>query len=474
MFVRYINKLAANTKESLDKMKNLESYQQLNLKFYDALSQIFNLKKVKTWNELSKIITLDKISETYKVFGQIFSTDLDRYSILPKNDPKLKMTSIFHGAPDGMTIINNIARHSLYTDEIIVFHPLQNPNITSQKYDPITKPNLWRNEFVNSLYFYIVLQKWVRSGLVHMIESPFNFDIEARRKLIEQAKLRVESSGDIMNEPEIRGELDEMQREKLKRSLLGSPISAIEKTLSRTFPKLPENQIKLMAIELKEREKKLPLYVDFGDDQTESLMLSDSGGNIEMIDALCNLTGANSYTTQKSIKRQLELRGTNPFWTKFGSLYSGLDLTYLDKVDTSFALMIRQEDRISGLRKTFRELSSFLEQTELDKISDDKILHFKDKFNEEVKRSEVEWMKIIDDAKKINITSLVGGNVIGAFIDPTKIIIPAVGIPSSIIINEYFKKRGLKSYRSKDPYSVFVDLKNNKPSFFSELKNCIL
>lgn len=455
-------------------MRNLESYQQLNLRFYDALNQIFNLKKIKTWNELSEIITVDKISETYKIFGHLFPADLDRYSLLPKNDPKLKLTSIFHGAPDGMTIINNIARHSLYTDEIIIFHPLQNPNITSEDYDPIAKPNLWRNEFVNALYFYIVLQKWVKSGLVQIIESPFNFDFDARKKLIEQAKLRVESSESFINEPEIKSEFDEIQREKFRRSLFGSPISAIEIAVSKAFPHLLTHEIKSMAFELKAREKKLPLYVDFGNDQNESLMVSDTGGNIEMIDAICNLTGAYSYTTQKAIRRQLELRGTNPFWTKFGNLYSGLNLTYLDKVDTSFALRIREEDRISGLRKTFRELSSFLEQTELDKISDDKILHFKDKFNKEVKRSEVEWMKIIDDSKKINISAIIGAPIIGAIIDPTKILIPAVGIPSSIIINEYFKRRGLKYYRSKDPYSIFVDLKNSKPSFFSELKNCIL
>jgi len=83
-------------------------------------------------------------------------------------------------------------------------------------------------------------------------------------------------------------------------------------------------------------------------------------------------------------------------------------------------------------------------------------------------------MKIIADAQKANAIAVTGAATIGAIIDPTKIILPAIGIPSSIAIVEYFKNRGIKSYKTKDPYSVFVDLKNQKPSFFSDFKNCIM
>ncbi|SDH07757.1 hypothetical protein SAMN04488062_10455 [Flavobacterium omnivorum] len=450
-----------------------ESNRQLNIKFYDELNRIFKIKKYKTWQELAKEVTIEKIAETYNVFGQIFSTNLNRYELLPKNNPSQKLTSIFHGYSDGNSIINNVARYSLYSDEILIFHPLQNPNITSPDYNPIAKPHLWRLEFVDALYFYIVLQKWVRSGIVHLIENPFNFDSEAHSILKEEARKRVELNPGIMTDPEFKMDINKMNDEKLRRSFFGLPLKAIEVTISKAFPSYSTNEVTNLALSFKRREKEHPMYVDFGDDQMESVSLNDSGGSIEMIDAICKLTGAISYTSQVSIKRQLEFRGTNPFWTKFGSLYSGLDLTYLDNVDTSFALHIREENRISGMRKAFREVSSFIEQTELDKLSDDKILHFNDKIKEEVKRSEVEWMKIIDDAKKFNITTIASVSTIGALLDPTKIIVPAIGIPSGIIISEYFKNRGLKSYRSKDAYSVFVDLKNKKPSFYTEFKNCI-
>ncbi|MEQ9217896.1 MAG: hypothetical protein RLO17_07640 [Cyclobacteriaceae bacterium] len=446
---------------------------ELNIKFYDALNDIFKINKHRTWAELSKEITIENISETYKVYADIFHSKLNRYSLLPKNKPTEKLTSIFHGTLDGQTIINNVARYSLYCDEIIVFHPLQNPNITHPKYNPITTPEQWKLEFVNALYFYIVLQKWVRAGLVHLIENPFYFDKESREELLKQAETRVSALEKVFQDPELMAEHEEMMFEKFKRSLLGMPLDVIKKTIEGAYPRYSKEQIHNLALELKQYEKTLPLYVDFGDSSPGNLMVNRAGGNVEMVDAICKLTGAHSYTTQKFVKRQLELRGTNPFWTKFSSLYSGIDLTYLDSVDTSFALKMREEERISGLRNSLRSLSSFLETSELDKVSEDKILDFNDSIKQEVKRSEEEWMKIINDAKKANATAVFGSSVIGAIIDPTKILVPAIGIPSSAAIVEIFKRKGLKSYRAKDPYSVFVDLKNKKPSFVSELKNCI-
>jgi hypothetical protein len=88
-------------------MTTIETYRELNLKFYDALNQIFKINKHQTWSELAKEITIERISETYKIFGEIFPYNLDRYSILPKNDPKEKLTSIFHGTLDGKTIISS-------------------------------------------------------------------------------------------------------------------------------------------------------------------------------------------------------------------------------------------------------------------------------------------------------------------------------------------------------------------------------
>jgi len=423
------------------------TFNELNQKFYDALNQIFKINKYQTWSELASGITMDKISETYKIYSELFPLDLNRIDLLPKNDPKEKLSVLFHGSLDGLSIINNIARYSIYSDKILVFHPLQNPANTSEEYSPIKKPHLWRRDFVNSLYFYIVLNKWVKSGIVHLIQNPFNYNKKDNEFFIDLAEKRISLHEKDLNTPELLKEHEEMMFDKFKTSLLGMPISVIENSLKKIYPNYSESQIKFHALGIKEFEKKLPLYVDFGADvPSRELMLNKAGANIEMIEALCKLTGSHSYTTENFVRKQLELKGSNSYWTKFGIMYSGLPLTYIDKVDTTFALSMRQENRISGVRKVLREVSSFLEQTDLDKISDDKILSINDKVKEEIKKSEAEWQKIYDDSRKVNIASVVGAGV-SLFIDPTKLIIPA----ATIAITEYFKSRSLKSYHTKDP-----------------------
>lgn len=454
---------------------NTELY-NLNIKFYEVLEDIFKIKKCNTWEDLAKRIKLEKIAETYKSYSEIFNQNLNWYDLIPKNPPDNKLTSIFHGTLDGLTIINNIARYSLYVDEIIVFHPLQNPIITSSEYDPIKKPHLYRRDFVNALYFYIVLQKWVRAGIVHLIENPFRYDSRADVILKRQANQRVSRQEEFLNTPEIKRELVEMMQDKFIKSFVGMPVEAIESTLRSTasFKRYSEEKITALAIEMKNYEKGLPLYVDFGKEvPAEQISMTKSGGNIEEINAICQLTGANTYTTQKYIRKQLELIGENPFWTKFGSLYSGVNLKYLDKVDTAYALKLREEERLSGLRTILRDLSSFLDNSDLKDIKEERVLEFTDKFKFAIERAEIEWKGIIDDARKKNMYAIAGTSVIGLLLDPTKIIVPAIGVPSSVAITEYFKKRKIERYRQKDPISVFVDLKNEKPSFYSELKNCV-
>lgn len=450
------------------------SYLDLNLKLYDVFDELFKINKHTRWEDVAKEITLEKISITYKEYGNIFPYFLDRYELLPKNNPSEKLSAIFQGSLDGLTIINNIARYSCYTDQIITFHPLQNPENTNPKMSPIEKPGLWQRDFINSLYFYIVLRKWVKSGIVHIIQSPFDYDKEARDYFWDLAKKRVDEKEELYRTPEVMKEHDDYFYQQFKKTLLGLPKEALKKQISNTYPDWKDEQVAKFVEELKVYEKKQPLHVDLKYDFKEGILnLRKGGGNLEQIQALCDLTGSHSYTTQLFVKRQLELRGTNPFWTKFSTLHSGTNLTYLDKVDVAFALKLREEDRLSDVRKALREISGFLDSTELDKVRDDQILAMNDKFKYEVEKSENEWQKILDDAQKNNWLAITGTSVISLLLDPTKIIVPAIGIPSSIAINEFFKKRKLRRYRNSDPYSVYVDLKNQQPDFFSDLKNCI-
>ncbi len=457
-------------------MTTINKLKNLNIQFLDSLFEIFNVKKCKNWEELKNNITLNKISLAYYTYKEIFNSNLNRYDLLPKNDQN-KLVAIFHGDLDYRTIINNVARYSIYNDEIIVFHKIQNPLLISEEFNPIAKPDLWRIEFANCLYYYVVLNQWVRKGLVHLIENPLNFDESGETLLREQTELRLSKDEDLLlNSKEIGEFVDKSTYDKLKTAILSYPVENIEILVRETFPNYNNRQVQSLAKRFKELGKQNPLCIDVGENNfnNRTLMFNNKGGTIEEVDTICKITGANSYTTEKHIKFQLELRGDNSFWTKFGNLYSNLPLKYLDKTDTSFALQIREEERLSSLRNCLRELFGYINNKDLNQMRDEDILNFNDKFCAEIQRSESEWQTILDEEKKKNIMVIGSSSSIGLFIDPTKIMAPLVATASSILINGFIKNRKLKNYRKKDPISIYVDLKNNTPSFFSDLKNCLL
>lgn len=447
------------------------SFLNLNKQFYNVLDELFQINKLQSWEEISKTITLEKISKTYEEYSKIFNHKIDRASLLPKNNPSEKLTSIFHGDLDGTTIINNIARHSCYTDEIIVLHPLQNPLITNPKMNPIEFPGLWQRDFINSLYFYIVIRKWVVSGIVHLIQSPIDYDYNATRYFWDLAKKRVSDRGFVIEDEEVKQEQELKLFQNFKYTLAGLSDEILIFNLKKLMPEKSDDEIDYFFKEIRQSEDSLPLKLDLPYNSKDGILnLNKSGGNLEHIDALCEMTGSYSFTTEKIIKRQLELRGTNSYWTKFSTLHSGVNLNYLNGVDVSFALQIREEDRLAGVRRSLREISTTIDSTDFNNIKETDILALNDNFKEAVKSSETEWEKINSDAKKHNIL----GAVATAFItEPTSIIVPAISLATSIGISEYFKQKGIKRYRNSNPFSVYVDLKNKKPSFLTDIKKCI-
>lgn len=448
------------------------SFLNLNKQFYNVLDELFQINKLKAWEEISKTITLEKISKTYEEYSKIFNHKIDRASLLPKNSPSEKLTSIFHGDLDGTTIINNIARHSCYTDEIIVFHPLQNPIITNSDINPIKSPGLWQRDFANSLYFYIVIRKWVNSGIVHLIQSPIEYDLNSLKYFWQLAKNRVNERGYVIEDEEVKKEQETRLFNQLKYTFAALPDEMLLMNLKNLMPNKSDEEISYFFNIVRSSENDLPLKLNLPYDLKNGILnMQKSGGNIEHIDALCEMTGAYSFTTDKIIKKQLELRGTNPFWTKFSTLHSGVKLNYLNGVDVSFALKLREEDRLSGVRKSLREISSVLDNTDLNEITETEILNLNDNFKEAVKSSETEWEKINDDAKRNRLIGLSASTALIS--ETTSLIVPAISLASSIGMAEYFKNKNIQRYRRNNPFSVYVDVINKKPSFLTDLTKCI-
>jgi hypothetical protein len=451
-------------------------YQQKNIEFYDFLNENFKINKAHRWADISQQITKAKISATYKFFSKLFPLKNDYAENLKSESSLFK--SIHYNKLKPNKIIHEVVRYSLYSDEIIVFHPLQNPSITNQKISPIKNPQYWLQNFIDSLYFYVVLQKWVRSGIVKLIVNPYEYNFELREKFDNEAKKRVNS---FLSEKEYHkismDEASDSMAEMLAQSYKGKSIDKIKQGLiNMKNPRFDEKEAEDFAQLIYSKIKSCnPLYDKLNVPYNQSSIFTErGGGNLESILYVAELVKGNIYTTDKTNWFQINHSIKADYWTKVAHLYSKIEMPFLNDVDTSFALHLREEDRLSGVRLELRKIYSAVNSMSAEELEGQKLLELNDGFIDALKKADAEWNFIKKDAQNKRMywaASTVGLPII--FNDVS--ILPLI-LGSSFWLGANIREERLKTTKFKltNPLSVYVDLKNKEPNFFSELRNCIL
>lgn len=454
----------------------MDFFQKKNIEFYDFLNENFGIRKAKKWDDIAKNITKAKISATYKFFSKLYPLNID-YSLELQTDSK-KFISLHYNDLKAKSIIDEVARFSLYSDSIVVFHPIQNPSITNQKLNPIKNPKYWLQNFIDSLHFYVVLQNWVRAGIVRLIVNPYEFDLKLREEFDKKAFERVSA---LLSMPEIKergmDDASESVAEMFAPSFVGKNESQIKiGLLNISNPKFEEEEAEMFAkIILSKQPFVNPLLnklnIPFGQD---SIMMQKGGGNVESISYVAKLINGNIYTSNNSNWDQLSSLGDISKWTKIAHLYSKIELPFLNNIDTSFALNLRKEDRLAGVRKSLRNIYSSVNTIEPDKINEDFLIELNEEFIEEVKKADAEWDFIKKDAQSKR-AYWAGSSVIGSpiILNETTLLPLILGSAFWLGNNLRNEKLNIKKFKKSNPLSVYVDLKHQQPSFFSELKNCI-
>jgi hypothetical protein len=455
---------------------NKDYFDTQNEKFYDFLNQTFELKKCKTWDDVAKNITQLKVKRTYRVFANLFPRNIDYSSELGKL--KSEFSSIHYSTLKANRIIDEIVRFSLYSDKILVFHPLQNPSVTNHIIDPRRNAKRWLPDFVDSLYFYITIQKWVKTGIVKLVVNPCEYDLDLRDEIDKQIKERaLKVDHDHLLEIGRGPAEDHLAEQFAIHSRNKTKEEIIEDILSIRNPTFTSKQAESLAKKVLEY---LPIINPLWDKIDKSNYNDDgmiapnkSGGPIEAMLYVSKLTGGNIYTPSETSWYQMKQLGVNDFWVKTNHLYSKLPLTFLNNVDTSFALRIREEGRLSGVRQELKKIYGELSKIEVNELDETKINFLQEGFSEELKKAESEWDSIRKEAdlsRRYWAAATVGVPLVQ---NEFSILPLAITSLAWLYKNETTRTNKQKAFRTQHPISVYVDLKNKKQHFWSELKNCI-
>jgi len=447
--------------------------------FLDFINRIFEINKCKTWEDVSKKVTITKVKRTYRLFASLFPRKHDYLKELEKL--KSSSANIHYSGLKANRIINEVVRFSLYSEKIIVFHPLQNPCITKHSIDPRKNANYWLPDFLDSLYFYIVIQKWVKAGIVKLIINPYDYDFDLRDKIDKKAKERVFKQQDEKKIKEFGEEIiDNHMAEHLAIFYKNKDKKYIIKSLLEMEQFSEEEAEKFSEKILSAMSRINPIYnkIDKNLLKEKALIPYKGGGPVESLILISEITKANIYTPSNFNWSLLQELGIDDFWTKTDYLYHKLPLNFLNNVDTGFALKLREENKLYGVRKELENIYKELKNIDINDLHENKIKYMQEGFIDALNRAESEWLSIKKEAEASRnfwfTTNLGNAFIQEEILENSISILPLIFIGMSQVYKaEKDTNKKLNLFKVKNPISVYVDLKHKRQGFFTKMKNCI-
>jgi hypothetical protein len=223
---------------------------------FTGISEILGLTDDRDWVTVRREITDEKIKNVYGLYDALWPRETNLLAMLPKPDGTAR--AIYTGILHPSAISKCALGLSLYFDELLIQHPFIHPRSYKTEFSPLEHPNLYRQEFLNSIVLLVAITPLVEQGLITLFPDPCNFDLHLRDQMFEMAKFR--SRGIKIDSKEEAGFM-ELMKEEHKRSMFMLPREALRHQVSRTSPELDEKEVEAVLDGLDVLRQQDPLAV---------------------------------------------------------------------------------------------------------------------------------------------------------------------------------------------------------------------
>lgn len=423
-----------------------------------AMMDIFRLNR--TWEKVKDGMSDARIREFYQFIADLWPLDTDPRSILP--EPSSSLRELYLGENEPEAMVQNVFRFCLYSDEILMVNPFENPNVIAEQYNPIYHPGEWRIQTLRLVFHLRLLSPWIAAGLVTLIPDPGDFNRALRVRTWDLAFARLKD-----NKP---GESDidrSIMKQRTRETFLMSPRNYLERMTRETNPGISDEEVRRVVDSIETERANHPLLPNQTLDKMPGQMLATRmGGNLEMGLYICHATGAFPYTNvefrwKEILAARQELDATAQIWSPFTNAFQRLDFKFLDHVDSKFACSIRKDGRLEGRRVYLRKLWKAVDGNPDPSRSEALARDFSDELRQSFSEAKADWDAIDRDllkwaVPKIGGTTATSGLITGHF-SPAFAATGFVVAGVSEIIQAEMKRR---EFRKKVPMSVFIDLEN--------------
>jgi len=446
------------------KIVNEDTLNESTLNFISYLKDSFNI----TYNSKSEIgainkrkVTEEKIREVYTKLPEYFPHD-SSFKDICHNISEHAFSGFYWGNANINNISNYIARYALYTPKMIIINPFCDMLMYHREESPLKEPKEWIQPTINQILFLVMLEPWIREGIITLLPPLKWFDFNFfRDKIAELSRKRLESYDENIHK---RLDIDFILYEVLK-SFKPEHIEPILKSF--IGKNLPQDFIQDCKEIAKSEFQKNPIryaYHNFQDNKG-FIVKFGSGTSLDSTLFTAELCGAYILFGEKSYKNEYDLvcnKEENKFsdsLTKMSVAFSKLDFSFLNAVKLDFVLSLRKEERLSSLRSFLIKLWDKASSPEFLK-DEDLYEYFKDELKEQYRNYKQEWTEIDStlgrDFSKIGIGG--GIAVLSGQMNFRVAGLGLVGLGIIELITAYEKR---KKHR-KLPLGVFLDLERKK------------
>lgn len=426
----------------------------------EAVKDILELKK-RTWADVKRDVSNEQVREVFQVVAYLWPTNTKLSSLLPVPDGKLR--GLFLGVQRPESILANILRYSLYSDEIVIVSPFLNPHCIVEKHNPIVHPEQYKPQLLKLALMLLQLAPWIDAGIITMMPDPGDFDYALRKATWDAARERWQRHplpfDDDLKEHEV------LAKEDFRRTLARFPRGYLRRSF-REFNEKMHRQIDDARIEraidfMLAEARKDPLALEQPITEEGELGVVSSGANLEMGLYIAQLTGAYLFTNMKVRWSEIlsiaaDLPDGGEVWSPLTKAFQGLDFKFLDGVPLKFAYDIRSAGRLetlrSVLRKIWTEVGGSPDANRAEKLARD----FGDELKQRVAEAQGDWEKIDRDLLKWAGTATAGGL---AGIVSGNVSVSLAGLTLALVTGLLTARLERRRFNKTVPLSVFLDLK---------------
>jgi hypothetical protein len=275
------------------------SIRERNLMFQKALIKEMGLDSGKDWVAVRRALTDEQIARIYTLFAALWPRETDLLQLLPKPDGAPR--AVYAGPIHAATVSDFALGAPLYFGEVLVEHPFLHARSVRDEFSPVEHPRAYRQEFLKSVLFFLMVMPLVDAGLINLVPDPCTFDLHLRDQMMKMAERRMAG---VRIDPDKDPRLKELMLEDTKRSTLALSPEGLKALALKSAPGLDEEGLQrvLEGFELlKERDPLAILQENtFGPGIEGGMMsLHKVAPNFEMAMYLAQATGAAIITDNR-------------------------------------------------------------------------------------------------------------------------------------------------------------------------------